>query len=195
VRVAGQVGLDRQAVLETAAALADQHGLEALTLAKLAAALHVRSQSLYAHVEGIDGLHRGLALLGQKQLADELRNAAMGLAGRDALHAIADAYRRFESQRPGLYAACLRLDEHDTELWSAIERVAEPLNAVLRHYGLDDEQTLHWYRTIWSAIHGFVSFQRAGLMNRPVDPEVSFRQMIDVFADGLDRAREIRRAG
>ena len=189
VTMAGQVGLDRDTVLTAAAAIADELGYDELTLARLAARLKVRSQSLYAHVDGIDGLRRDLGLRGQHELAEDLRTAAMGLAGRDALHAIANAYRTFESRRPGTYAASLRTPTDDDAGRAAIERVQEPLAVVLRSYGLSDEATIHWYRVVWSAIHGFVSFQGAGLMNRPADPDVSFRQMIDLFADGLERQR------
>jgi AcrR family transcriptional regulator len=184
--MAGQVGLDRDTVLAAAATIADDFGLDELTLARLAARLKVRSQSLYAHVEGIDGLRRDLGLLGQRLLAEELQTAARGLAGRDALHAIAKAYRAFELRRPGVYAASLRSPADDEEAWAGIERAREPLAVVLRSYGLSDDDAIHWYRMVWSAIHGFVSFQRAGLMNLPADPDESFRQLVDLFADGLE---------
>ena len=60
--MATQVGLDHDAVIDAAAALVDEDGVEALTLAALAARLGIRSQSLYAHVDGLDGLLRDLAL-------------------------------------------------------------------------------------------------------------------------------------
>jgi AcrR family transcriptional regulator len=183
--MARPVGLDREMVLHAAAAVADEGGLDALTLARLAARLEVRSQSLYAHVDGIEGLHRDLGLYGQRILAEELRSAATGRTGRDALHAIAAAYRDFESRRPGVYAATLRVPGDDAEVWDAVERTSGPLTTVLVSYGLSEQDVIHWYRVIWSAIHGFVSFERAGLMNRPADPDESFRRLVDLFADGL----------
>jgi AcrR family transcriptional regulator len=187
--MARPVGLDRETVLRAAAALADDVGLDGLTLARLAARLDVRSQSLYAHVDGIEGLHRELGLHGQRVLGHELRAAADGLTGRRALHAIAAAYRSFESRRPGVYAASLRVPGDDGELWEAIERTSAPLTGVLESYGLGEPDVIHWYRVIWSAIHGFVAFERAGLMTRPADPDDSFRRLVDLFADGLERER------
>jgi len=70
--MAAGIGLDREQVIEEAAALADESGAHAVTLAALAARLGVRSQSLYAHVDGLDGLRRDLAVLGQRSLAEQL---------------------------------------------------------------------------------------------------------------------------
>src|SRR6188508_163273 len=114
--MAAGVGLDRQQVIEEAAALADEDGCDAVTLAALATRLGVRSQSLYAHVDGLDGLRRDLAVLGQQQLADALGLAVMGRAGEEALRALCDAYAQFAAERPGLYACTLRAPNGDPKL-------------------------------------------------------------------------------
>jgi len=103
-------------VIDEAAVLADESGADAVTLAALAARLGVRSQSLYAHVDGLDGLRRDLAVLGQQTLADRLGRAVMGRAGEDALRALCDAYAAFASERPGLYACSQRAPGDDPEL-------------------------------------------------------------------------------
>jgi AcrR family transcriptional regulator len=187
--MATQVGLDRGRVIAAAADLADEHGFHAVTLAMLAAELGVRSQSLYAHVDGIDGLRRDLALRGQQLLADDLRSAAMALSGRDAIFAIARAFERFASAHPGLYAASLRAPGTDPDLSLASSRAMEPLVAVLRSYGLDGEDITHEYRALWSAIHGYADLRNRGLMSFPADADVSFDRMIAAFADDLERRR------
>src|SRR5689334_15946990 len=96
--VAAGVGLDQERVIEEAAALADSAGADAVTLAALAARLGVRSQSLYAHVDGLDGLRHDLAVLGQQALADRLGRAVMGRAGEEALRALCNAYARFAAE-------------------------------------------------------------------------------------------------
>ncbi|HEU5307211.1 MAG TPA: TetR family transcriptional regulator, partial [Acidimicrobiia bacterium] len=90
--MATQVGLDHDTVVDAAGDLADQAGVGSLTLAALAARLGIRSQSLYAHVDGLDGLLRDLALDSVLRLGDGLRASVIGRAGREALEAIADAY-------------------------------------------------------------------------------------------------------
>ena len=67
-RLMPRAGLDSDAVVAAAAALADAEGLERLTLARLAQQLGVRSPSLYAHVDGLEDLRTRLAIRGARQL-------------------------------------------------------------------------------------------------------------------------------
>jgi AcrR family transcriptional regulator len=71
-------GLDRDRVVDAAVAIADADGLDAVTLARVAAALGVRSPSLYNHIDGRDGLVRGIATRATRELATALRRAATG---------------------------------------------------------------------------------------------------------------------
>ncbi|MGZ3638658.1 MAG: TetR family transcriptional regulator, partial [Ktedonobacterales bacterium] len=49
-----RVGLDQEAVIQAAADLVDAEGLDALSLARLAEKLGVRTPSLYNHISSLD---------------------------------------------------------------------------------------------------------------------------------------------
>ena len=183
--MAAGVGLERQQVIEEAAALADESGSDAVTLAALAARLGVRSQSLYAHVDGLDGLRRDLAVLGQQSLADRLGRAVMGRAGEDALRALCAAYAEFAAERPGLYACSQRAPGEDAALARTSDAATEPWLAVLRSFGLSKTEIEHFHRALWAALHGFVTLRAQGLMTRTASPDRSFALMVDVFAAAL----------
>jgi AcrR family transcriptional regulator len=185
--VAAGVGLDRKRVVEEAAALADESGADAVTLAALAARVGVRSQSLYAHVDGLDGLRRDLAILGQQALADRLGRAVMGRAGEDGLRALCGAYARFAAERPGLYTCSQRAPGDDSELARTSDAATEPWRAVLRSFGLAPAEMTHFHRALWAALHGFVTLRAQGLMTRAASPDRSFALMVDVFAAALTR--------
>ena len=183
--MAAGVGLDREQVIEAAAALADELGADAVTLAALATRVGVRSQSLYAHVDGLDGLRRDLAVLGQQTLADQLGRAVMGRTGEDALRAACDAYAAFAAARPGLYACSQRAPDGDPALEATSAAATEPWFAVLRSFGLTQNEVVHYHRAIWAALHGFVTLRGQGLMTRAASPDRSFLLMVDVFAAAL----------
>jgi AcrR family transcriptional regulator len=184
--MATQVGLDHDAVMAAAAALVDEQGVGALTLAALAARLGIRSQSLYAHVDGLDGLLRDLALYSVHLLGDELRSSVIGRSGRQALEVIADAYRRFAQEHPGLYAATIRDPSDDRELDAANLRAAEALSRVLASFGLVGADEVHAHRAVWSGIHGFITLEHAGVLRRPASASESYRRMITMFSDALE---------
>ncbi len=183
------VGLDRARVVEAAAALVDEQGFEGFTLARLAADLGIRSQSIYAHVDGLDNLRRELALVSLSELGYRLARATMGRNGRDALHALANTHAAFATERPGLYACSLRTPDGDEELARRISDVTDPWHAVLASFGLRPSEIVHYHRAMWAAIHGFVTLRHEGLMTRKASPDRSFTLMIDVFADALDNHR------
>jgi AcrR family transcriptional regulator len=188
------VGLDREQVIAAAAELADEEGSEALTLAALAARLGIRSQSLYAHVDGLDGLRRDLAVLGQRLLAERLGRAAMGRSGTGALRALAGEFAAFAAERPGLYACAQRAPRDDVDLGVSVDAATEPWRAVLRSFGLDDDAVLHFHRALWASLHGFVTLRQQGLMTRAADPDHSLALLIDVFTAALEPPNpEVRR--
>jgi AcrR family transcriptional regulator len=187
--------LDRAAVVEAAASIADQVGFERLTLASVAGQLGVRIPSLYNHVAGLEGLKRDLALLSVQELTVRLSRAAIGKAADDAVFAIADAYRAFAKARPGLYAAHLRAPAPDhRELLDASLQLVGMVQAAIAAYGLRDDDSLHAVRGLRSIVHGFVSLELAGGFGLPLDLDESYRRLVRAFAGGLGR-RVVSRTG
>jgi AcrR family transcriptional regulator len=189
--VSPRVGLDRAAVVEAAAALADEEGLEGVTLAELASRLGVRTPSLYNHVAGLEGLRRELALLGTRELARRLGRAAVGKTTDEAAFAMAQAYRDFVKERPGLYAATVRSYRisypGDSELAAAEGEAMETVLAVLASFGLSGEEAGHAARGLRSVAHGFATLEVAGGFGMPLDLDESFRRLLRAFTDGLRR--------
>lgn len=184
-----RAGLDRAAVVTTAAELADSAGLEQVTIAHLADRLGVRAPSLYNHIGGLDELRRELALLGMRELAARLGRAAVGQAGDDAVRAIATAYRAYARQRPGVYAATQRApDPADAGLVAAANEVVAIVVVVLGAYGLRGDDALHATRALRGALHGFVSLESTGGFGLPLDLDLSFQRLVTMLLAGL-RAR------
>jgi len=184
-------GLDKRRVVSAAADLVNQEGIQALSLSRLARQLGVRTPSLYNHVDGLPGLYRELALLNTHQLGERLGNAAIGKSGPQALAAIAQAYRAYIKEFPGLYLASLRAsgtqEPVDTELQAAEARVVEVALAVMASFGLKGEDGLHAVRGLRSVVHGFATLEVAGGFGLPLDCDESFRRMVDILIHGLQQ--------
>jgi AcrR family transcriptional regulator len=184
-----RAGLDHDVVVTAAAQIADADGLDAVTLARVAASLHVKPPSLYNHVAGRDGLLRGVALLGLDELAAKLREAAIGRSGADGLQATAQAYRAYVLAHPGRYAAgaIAAPAPDDLEHQAAGAAVLDVLRGVLRSWSLDEEQTLHALRGVRSAVHGFASLEAAGGFGIKLDLDASFEHLVAALAAGFGR--------
>ncbi|MEP6985876.1 MAG: TetR-like C-terminal domain-containing protein [Chloroflexota bacterium] len=181
-----RAGLDPQMVVQAAAEIIDREGQAALTLAALAAHFKVAVPSLYNHVGGMPGLQQQLALLGRRQLTQQLGRAVMGKSGDDAIMAMADAYRAYVKTHPGLYASTLHVaDASDTESRAAEDEAVEIALKVLAYYDLRDEMALHMVRGFRSLVHGFASLEVAGGFGIPLDLDESFRLLIQGYIQML----------
>lgn len=179
-------GLDRAQVVDAAVQVADAEGLEAVTVARVALELGVRGPSIYNHVDGRAGLVGGIALRGMHELAAALSAAATGRSGRDAIVALADAYRRYANEHPGRYAATVRAPADDDEaLRRAAAEILEVVVAALRACNLEGDASVHAVRAVRSALHGFVALEGGGGFAIDVDRDRSFAFLVDLLAEGL----------
>ena len=124
--------------------------------------------SLYKHIAGLDTLKRDLAVLGVSELTAALSAAAVGRARRDALHAIAGAYRDYAKAHPGRSAAAVRAPgTGDAEYLAVSEAAFAVLLAVLDGYEITGEDAIDAVRSLRATMHGFVTLgQPAGLACR-----------------------------
>lgn len=171
-------GLDAGQVVDAAITVADADGLEAVTIARVAADLGVRAPSLYNHVASRDALLDGIAARAHAELAAALRDATVGRSGPDAVRAAAHAYRAWAHAAPGRYAAAQR------PLPSGAEAV-EVLRGVLRAWALEGDAEIHAIRAIRSALHGFAALELGGGFGMKVDLDTSFDTLVDLLATGL----------
>jgi len=185
-----RAGLSGGEVVAAAAGLADEIGYAGLTMGLLAERLGVRTPSLYKHVGGLDDLQHQLATLAMTEVGEVIRDAVQGLAGADALAALLHAIRGYVTQHPGRYMATAGgggavLRGPDDPLLAASARVLATIAAVLRGYGIAEDELDHAIRTIRCTIHGFAMLEASGGFQWSNDPDESFEWMIRFIDRGL----------
>jgi AcrR family transcriptional regulator len=185
-----RVGLTGDHVVASAAGLADEIGFQGITMGLLADRLGVRAPSLYKHVTGLADVQHRLAILAMTELGEVVRDAAAGRAGRDALAAVLSAIRGYVSAHPGRWAATVGTDSGgpDDPLRVAGARVINLIAAVLRGYGLGEDEMDHAIRIIRSTLHGFATLEASHGFQWGADPDQSFEWMIRFIDRGLRAA-------
>jgi AcrR family transcriptional regulator len=185
-----RAGLSPASVTEAGALLADEVGFDQLSMGLLAERLGVKTPALYNHVTSQAQLAHRIAILATTELADAIRDATQGRAGRDALVAGAQAMRRYVREHPGRYAAgnAARPAGPDDALMAAADRVLTSWAAMLRGYRLDPDQEIHALRTLRSMLHGFATLEAAGGFQLDAPVDASFAWMITFIDHGLQAA-------
>ncbi|AIQ63958.1 Tetracycline repressor protein class B from transposon Tn10 [compost metagenome] len=185
-----RAGLDKSKIVAAAVEIADEQGVEGVTLAALAARLGVRSPSLYNHIDGQNGLRTLLAVHGLNKLGDEIGGASQGLSGSEAIQAMGKGYAEFAKRHPGLYEMTLQAPDGDhPELIEAGERVLKLIIDLLKPYNLDEQAELHAVRGLRSILHGFASLEQKGGFGMPLDTGLSLQTTLEAYLSGIDKFR------
>lgn len=182
-----RAGLTAEVVTRAGLELADDVGVERVTVSELARRCGVQVASLYSHVGGLDDLRTRMALAALAELADLGDEALAGRSGREALIALGDVHRTYATQHPGRYDAARLPLTPEAAAASAGPRHARMLRACLRDYRMPEPDETHAVRLLGSLFHGYVSLERTGgFAHSAPDPDESWDRILDVL-DGLLR--------
>ncbi|MGO1935332.1 MAG: TetR-like C-terminal domain-containing protein, partial [Cellulosimicrobium funkei] len=176
-----RAGLSHDAVVRIALDLVDAGGptgFAAPPPAKVAAPAGVAPPSLYKHVGSLAALRREVAVVAVGDYTRALTDATVGLAGPDAVAALAHATRRYARAHPGRYAAVQVApdpdDPADAALSAAAGRSVQVVAAVLRGFDLPEDRTVDAVRSVRASLHGFVALELGGGYRLPDDLDRSF---------------------
>lgn len=171
--------LSRGAVVERAADLSDEIGLDELTITKLGRALGIAPPGVYRHVADLGDLRSAIGQQAAREVAVALSAACAGLSGRDALTALADTLRAWAIQHPGQYAALqVAPDPGDEAGRVAADGLLLVIASALRAYRLDGDDLTDAIRLIRSTLHGFVALEQVGGFKQARSLDATFARAI-----------------
>lgn len=182
-------------IVDTARGIADAEGLDAVSLSRVARELGSSQPALYRHIGSYPELVRALGLQCRELLAARLTDAAGGLAGDDAVAAMAMAWRKLVKDHPGAYAATDRYPcAGDPELEVAVQGIVDILSRALVAYDLTDEQRIDVARTLRSALHGFSHLETGDGHPLDQDLDASFEALVQLLCRGIRTVSEQTRS-
>ncbi|MFC4911539.1 TetR/AcrR family transcriptional regulator [Actinomadura gamaensis] len=173
-----RAGLTVDKIVQAAAELADEGGIENVSVSALARRFGVRDASLYSHIRNLADLRRRVALRAGDEQAERIAEAVAGRAGRDALVAFANAFRDYAREHPGRYAAMQIPVERDAAEGS---RGVEVTVAMMRAYDLPDPDLTDAVRLLRSTFHGFISLEASGAFGHPRDVQKSWEKALEAL--------------
>ncbi len=178
---------NKKTIIEFAADIADEKGIENLTLKSLANEVGIKPPSLYKHFKGgIDELNKELMLYGWHSLESEITKAAVGKAKDDAIIAVCYAYRNFVGRHKGLFEAMQWYNMYQsTEHLQATQGAVDVLFRVLDAYGLSEKQKVHCVRMLRGFLQGFCSVESHGGYGDPMPLDDTFDFALKTILNGI----------
>lgn len=182
-------GLSRDTIVDAAAALAEEKGMENVTVRELADALGVKPASLYNHLQGLPELNVRLAERALDRLMQTLEQVMDGRPVTDTLRAMAAAYRTFAQEQPQLYRAMMLLPRFsDPGLVARKKAFMDLFVRMLEPLGLPASERVHLSRLIRSTLHGYVSMETAGFFRSPLaTADESYERATEWLCEQIER--------
>jgi hypothetical protein len=126
-----------------------------------------------------------------RQLADRLSAAAIGKSGPELFLDVAQEYRSYVKENPGLYLSTLRASgsqpAQDEALVREEERGLKIGLAVMASLGLQGVDAIHALRAFRSMVHGFATLEAASAFGLPQDCDESFQRLVEGLVAGLQK--------
>jgi AcrR family transcriptional regulator len=169
--------LTRERVLQGALELADEIGIEAFTMRRLAAALGVKPMTIYHHVSSKEQILDGIVDMVFAEITLPPDDQPWATAMRVRCHSAREVLARHPWATP--------LMETRTTPGPATLRHHDAVIGCLRRGGLSLELTAHAYAVIDSYVYGF-ALQEASLPFREEEEIAGLaREIMNAFPDGV----------
>jgi AcrR family transcriptional regulator len=165
----------RRLIMNTARALAEAEGWDAVTTRRLSTEIEYSQPVLYKHFTGMDEIAEAVAVEGFGELADALRGARVNAdTPEHALSLIAHTYLDFARNNPALYDAMftrtttLRFAVSDTPLpaRAAFGELHGAVSAVAHGRDVDT-----FAEVFWAALHGLATLARSDRLRPSYDSD------------------------
>lgn len=171
--------LNRSVVVDRAALLADEIGLENLTITKLGRSLGIAPPGVYRHVTDLADLRHAIGQQASHEVAIALSCACTGLSATDAVTALAHTLRSWAKQYPARYAALQIAPNPDNEqATAAADELLTVIASALRAYQLTDEHLTDSIRLIRSTLHGFITLEQGDGFKQQRSLDATFERII-----------------
>lgn len=174
-------------ILEQAEALLERHGAEQMSLHQLAAALGVKTPSLYRYYAGKADLLRAMNLRTVERLIAAMKSAAESASGSDAerILQMGVTYRQFAHQQPKAYALAFGATEPAARPEpAAMAALAQEIQAVVAPL-TGEGASLTALRGLWALVHGFVMIELAEQFQRGGDLDAAYEASLCAYIRGL----------
>lgn len=170
--------LTRAAVIDRAASLSDDIGLEALTITKLGRSLGIAPPGVYRHVTDLSDLRGALGQQAAREIAGVLSAACAGLSGRTPGRARPHPAGMGRPASGPVRGAPGRPDPGDVAGQTAAGELIAVIASALRAYRLADDDLTDAIRLIRSTLHGFVALEQASGFKQARSVDATFARVI-----------------
>jgi AcrR family transcriptional regulator len=176
----------KAAVIQTASDIADEKGLNNVSLKVVAEKLNIRTPSLYNHIESLDDLLRQIAHSGMKAMNERMSQNAIGKAGDIAIKSIGIEYLNFMIEHPGIYETIQWATWHGNDETAKIfDNYISLLTTLILSCHLKNPKIDEILNLLTGVLHGYTTLQLRNAFENPNDVRQSLCNTLDTVLLGI----------
>lgn len=180
------MSITKETILKAASVLADQEGLDHITLKAIAEKLQIRTPSLYNHIKSLDELLREVAHTGMKQMNERMTSAAIGTSGDIAIQSVSMEYFDYIIEHPGIYEVIQWANWHrNGETEALMKDYASLLHKLLLSCSLNESNLDEATVLLMSLLHGYSTMQVGNALLHPEEERARFMSCIATMLCGI----------
>lgn len=178
--------ITKDAVIQTASDIADEKGLNNLSLKIVAEKLNIKTPSLYNHIDCLDDLLRAVAHNGMRKMNERMKQVAIGTIGAAAIKAVSVEYLNYMIEHPGVYETIQWATWHGTDETTAIfDDYLSLLTALIKSCKFNPAQTNDILNMLTGIIHGYTTLQLRYAFSNPDKVRDDLCNALDVLLTGI----------
>ena len=160
----------KEAVIKATSDLADEKGLNNVSLKAVAQKLNIRTPSLYNHIESLDNLLLEVAHNGM----------------REAIKLVSIEYLNYMIEHPGVYETIQWAVWHGTEETATIfNNYLSLLTTLIQSCSLNKDKTLEILNMLTGIIHGYTTLQLGNAFSASDKVRFELAEAIDTLLVGI----------
>lgn len=178
--------VNKIAVVEAASEIADEKGLNNVSLKAVAEKLGIRTPSLYNHIDSLDNLLREVAHTGMLAMNKQMTQAAIGNTGDVAIKKVGIEYLNYMIEHPGIYETIQWATWHGTEETGKIfNAYTELLTTLLTSCNLQESHIDKALNIMTGILHGYTTLQLRYAFSEPEKVREQLVEAIDTVLNGF----------
>ncbi|MCH3915959.1 MAG: WHG domain-containing protein [Spirochaetia bacterium] len=183
----------KAAVIQVASEIADKDGLKGVSLKNVAEKLHIRTPSLYNHIQGLDDLLRQVAHTGMKTMNERMAKAAIGTAGDAAIQSVGVAYLQFMIEHPGVYETIQWATWNgDKETAQIFDTYTSLLTTLILSCGFTKQNIEEILHLLMGVLHGYTTLRLGFALAEPEVAKTDLCNAIDTVLLGIHQKYQTR---
>ncbi len=173
-------------IIEVSAMLANEVGLDNLSLKMIASKLDIKSPSLYNHFSSLDEIREKIMIYGWMNVGNKMIESTVGVTGYDAIRNMCYAFYDYASNNKGIFSAMLWYNMYDNEVsLEATKRLHEVIFEIVKPLNISNKNTKHCIRLMRSFLEGFALLEDNDAFGDLLSINESFDLSLEILINSM----------